>query len=69
LDPSVNSISILLLINRLKGTSNSPVPRPELTRLVTQFLESFDGRQIRYVGDLFADLIQELVEGKWVPVS
>lgn len=69
LDPSVNSISVLLLINRLKSAGGSPIPRPELTKLVTRFLESFDGRQIRYVGDLYMDLIQELVDGKWVPVS
>ncbi|KAH6697615.1 hypothetical protein F5X68DRAFT_5947 [Plectosphaerella plurivora] len=68
LDPSVNSISTLLLINRLKGLEDgkSPISRPELTQLVVRFLESFDGRQIRYVGDLYLELIKELVECRWV---
>jgi COP9 signalosome complex subunit 3 len=59
-----------LLINRLKDLADgaSPITRPELTQLVVRFLESFDGRQIRYVGDLYLELIHELVKCKWVPV-
>ncbi|KAL2758636.1 hypothetical protein ACRALDRAFT_2097163 [Sodiomyces alcalophilus JCM 7366] len=68
-DPSVNSISFLAIINTLKQTDDPAVAvsRSELTRHVLRFLQSFDARQIRYVGETFLHLVREVVDLKWIP--
>ncbi|ROT37720.1 hypothetical protein SODALDRAFT_279922 [Sodiomyces alkalinus F11] len=68
-NPSVNSISFLAIINTLKHADNSTVPvsRSELTKHALRFLQSFDARQIRYVGESFLHLVREVIDLKWIP--
>ncbi|KAM0333111.1 hypothetical protein ACHAQA_001770 [Verticillium albo-atrum] len=69
LDPSVNSISYLVVLQAAKKANDSTLPlhRGNLGPYVFRFLESFDARQVRYVGDIFSQLVNEVLTAQWFP--
>ncbi|OHE91548.1 COP9 signalosome complex subunit 3 [Colletotrichum orchidophilum] len=65
--PADHSISHLAILNTLKHVEESSLPLPidAFREYVARFLLSFDARQIRYVGDVFSDLVKDVVECKF----
>ncbi|OLN85971.1 COP9 signalosome complex subunit 3 [Colletotrichum chlorophyti] len=68
-DPANHSISHLAILNTLKHTDEAsrPITPDAFREYILRFLLSFDARQIRYVGDVFYDLVKDVVECKFFP--
>ncbi|KAM0287481.1 hypothetical protein ACHAQH_000434 [Verticillium albo-atrum] len=67
LDPSINSISYLAVLHTIKKTNDSTqlLHRDNLGPHALRFLETFDARQIRYSGDMFSQLVNDVLSGHW----
>ncbi|KAK1654377.1 COP9 signalosome complex subunit 3 [Colletotrichum phormii] len=65
--PADHSISHLAILNTLKHVNEDALPLPidAFREYIARFLLSFDARQIRYVGDVFYDLLKDVVECKF----
>ncbi|KAM9878507.1 COP9 signalosome complex subunit 3 [Verticillium dahliae] len=69
LDPSINSISYLAALHSIRKTNDTtrPLHRDNLSPYALRFFESFNARQIRYAGDLFSQLVNDVLNGQWFP--
>ncbi|EFQ29154.1 COP9 signalosome complex subunit 3 [Colletotrichum graminicola] len=67
--PDRHSISHLAILNTLKHIDEAsfPISVDNFREHVARFLLSYDARQIRYVGDVFYDLVKDIVECKLFP--
>ncbi|KZL72084.1 cop9 signalosome complex subunit 3 [Colletotrichum incanum] len=68
-NPAKHSISHLAILNTLKQIDEAsfPISIDAFREYVARFLLSYDARQIRYVGDVFYDLVKDVVECKLFP--
>lgn len=69
-NPADHSIAHLAILNTLKHCDEAALPfSPDVLREhILKFLLSFDQRQIRYVGDVFYDLVKDVLDCKYFPV-
>ena len=68
LDPAVNSLSYLALLELLT-TANSPKDTdPAVVDKIVVFLLTFDARQIRHAGSIFSNLFGLIGSGQAAPV-
>jgi len=69
LDPSINSLSYLALLDVLIPATAKPdeVDSPVVDKIVV-FLLTFDPRQIRYIGHVFSSIFGMVASGQMVPV-
>lgn len=68
LDPAVNSISYLLVLDTLQDYQGFPAE--ERAQALINFFLSFDARQIRYVGSLFSQWLKIVASERFpLPVS
>ncbi|KAL0942485.1 putative COP9 signalosome complex subunit 3 [Colletotrichum truncatum] len=67
--PTNHSISHLAILNTLKHYDETarPISPDAFREYILRFLLSFDQRQIRYIGDVFYDLVKDVVECKYFP--
>ncbi|KAF9882034.1 putative COP9 signalosome complex subunit 3 [Colletotrichum karsti] len=68
-NPADHSIAHLAILNTLKHCDEAALPfSPDVLREhILKFLLSFDQRQIRYVGDVFYDLVKDVLDCKYFP--
>ncbi|TDZ49505.1 COP9 signalosome complex subunit 3 [Colletotrichum trifolii] len=68
-NPTEHSISHLAILNTLKlsALSDRSIPSDDFHEYILRFLLSFDPRQIRYVGDVFLHLLQDVLDCKFFP--
>ncbi|KAK1982402.1 COP9 signalosome complex subunit 3 [Colletotrichum cereale] len=68
-NPDRHSISHLAILNTLKHINEAslPISVDAFHEHVARFLLSYDARQIRYVGDVFYDLVKDVVDCKFFP--
>ncbi|KAL1836275.1 hypothetical protein VTJ49DRAFT_5374 [Mycothermus thermophilus] len=66
-DPAVNSMSHLALLNTAINTGSAPLP--DLLAKVSVFLCSFDPQQIRYSGKALSSLLEWALSGSSLPAS
>ncbi|GJC98383.1 COP9 signalosome complex subunit 3 [Colletotrichum higginsianum] len=68
-NPANHSISHLAILNTLKHIEEAslPISIDVFREYVARFLLSYDARQIRYVGDVFYDLVKDVSECKLFP--
>ncbi|KAI1126764.1 hypothetical protein F5Y10DRAFT_206396 [Nemania abortiva] len=70
IDPAVNSLSYLTVLNALMFPSlASNVPLEFILEKLVIFMMSFDGRQCRYAGDLLKDVMDAVGSGRILPPS
>ena len=70
LDPAVNSISYLVLVDQILGTGSevSSISHDVALEYVVLLLMKFDPRQMRYIGNAFIGLLEKVASGKLLPV-
>ncbi|KAK5658563.1 hypothetical protein OQA88_1956 [Cercophora sp. LCS_1] len=68
-DPAVNSMSYLALLQVILAHEKSPQTNAPLLSSITRFLLAFDDRQIRYVGGAMSTLLTAVGEQDIFPAS
>ncbi|KAK0720580.1 hypothetical protein B0H67DRAFT_484140 [Lasiosphaeris hirsuta] len=68
-NPAINSISYLALLQTLLSRDKAPQTNQPLLSAITTFLMTFDPRQIRYVGTTLSNLLTTVGEGEIFPAS
>ncbi|KAK1754795.1 COP9 signalosome complex subunit 3 [Echria macrotheca] len=68
-DPTINSISYLALLQAVLSGEKTPQADSSLLSCITKFLLTFDGRQMRYVASALSRLLSLVEEGVIFPAS
>lgn len=64
LDPAVNSLSYLVVLDSLKGYDG--ISAEDRAVATIQFFTSFDARQIRYAGDTFLSYLRHMASDRFI---
>lgn len=69
LNPAVNSLSYLAILDLFIQDVNAASPEQRATAIIS-FYTSFDPRQIRYAGQMFTSCLKTMISGTFpLPVS